>query len=172
MKVKIAQSCIITNVVLISHWSRTEWQMKPDRFKGSSTQREWQIPRERLITILQHWLFLLPGISFSYSLHCLLKKNILEWRLGPALFLTREGKAAPGSPAVACFSSTGTLILIMYALERSDSSAPTQPTARREEVGVLKGGVVCLITRQRASRIFRCTEFYVQTILYFQSFDP
>lgn len=50
---------------------------------------------ERLITVLYHWLFLLPGISFSYSLHCLLKKNILEWRPGPALFLTREGKAAP-----------------------------------------------------------------------------
>ena len=152
MKVKIAQSCIIANVVLISHGFHT------DQFKGSSTQWEWQIHRERLITVLYHWLFLLPGVSFSYSLHC--------------LFLTREGKAAPGSWAVTCFSSTGTLILIMYSLERSDSSAPTQPTARREEAGVLKGGVVCLITRQRASRIFRCTEFYVQTILYFQSFDP
>lgn len=166
MKVKIAQSCIIANIVLISCGFHT------DQFKGSSTQWEWQIHRERLITVLYHWLFLLPGISFSYSLHCLLKKNILEWRPGPALFLTREGKAAPGSWAVTCFSSTGTLILIMYSLERSDSSAPTQPTARREEAGVLKGGVACLITRQRASRIFRCTEFYVQTILYFQSFDP
>ena len=124
------------------------------------------------VTILQHWLFLLTGISSSYSLCPLWKENILEWRPGPTLFLTREGRTAPGCLAATCFSSVGTLILIMDSLEQLDSSAPTEPAALRKEAEVLKGGMVCLITRQRASRIFRCTEFYVQTILYFQSFDP
>lgn len=103
----------------------------------------------------------------------LLKENILEWRAGPTiLFLTNEGKTAPGCLAATCFSSIGTLILIMDSLEQLDSSAPTQPTVLRKEAEVFKGGMVCLITRQRASRIFRCTEFYVQAMLYFQSFDP
>lgn len=124
------------------------------------------------VTIIQHWLLLLTGISSSYSLSPFVRENILEQRPGPTLFLTGEGKAAPGSLVATCFSSVRTLILIMDSLEQLDSSVPTQPTALRKEAEVLKGGMVCLITRQKASRILRCTEFYIQTILYLQSLDP
>lgn len=145
--------------------------MKPDSFRASSTQWEWQIHRKRLSNSLtalavltdRHFflLFLMPPFKGEYS-------RMETWAY-PVSHKGRED--CPRVPG--CHLS-----LICWDFDPNNgftwavSSAPTQPAALRKEAEVLKGGVVCLITRQRASRIFRCTEFYVQTILYFQSFDP
>lgn len=157
-------------------WFPTKWQMKADQLRRFFQWWEQHIDKKRCEQSCSIGSFYWQRF-ISHSLCPLLKENkmpqFLEWRPGSTiLFLTNEGKPAPGCLAATCFSSIGTLILIMDSLEQLDSTAPTQPTALRKEAEVFKGGMVCLITRQKASRIFRCSEFYVQSILYFQSFDP
>lgn len=63
--------------MIVAHWFPTKWQMKPDSFRGSSTQWEWQIRRKRLsnnLTALavltdRHFflLLLMPPFKGEYS---------------------------------------------------------------------------------------------------------